>query len=309
MLILWDTKVKLNFGIDISIIQLFIYPCRIAIAVNNSYICSVKSSWQMQKRHTNKSQYFKEQAKTTEKFVIPFIENVKKLDKSMSILEIGCGEAGNLLPFVEQGYGRVVGIDLSPSRIEKAKGFYKERNLVDKIELIASDIYKVEPESLGRFDVIVMRDVIEHIHDQEKFMGLVKKFLSDDGKFFLGFPPWYNPFGGHQQTCKGKVLSKLPFYHILPMFMYKGILKLGGESEQTIESLVEIKETGISLERFEGILKRTKYKIDYKTHFLFNPNYETKFGLKPRILWPIFTWIPFFRNFYTTAGYYLVSNM
>ncbi len=40
--------------------------------------------------------------------------------------------------------------------------------------------------------------------------------------------------------------------------------------------------------------------------YLFNPNYEIKFGLKPRRAWPIFRSLPYLRNFYTTAGYYLL---
>src|SRR5690606_21454937 len=119
--------------------------------------------------------------------------------------------------------------------------------------------------------------------NQEKFMGFVKRFLKPEGKFFLAFPPWYNPFGGHQQICKSRVLSKLPFFHILPVFLYKGILKLFGENQKTINDLLEIKETGISIERFERILKKENYIIETNTLYFINPNYETKFGLKPRV--------------------------
>ena len=153
-----------------------------------------------------------------------------------------------------------------------------------------------------------MRDVIKHIPNQKKFMGFIKEFLEKDGKFFLGFPPRQNPFGGHQQVCNNKFLSKLPYFHILPHSVYKVILKIFGESEATINGLLEIKETGISIERFERIIKNENYIINKRTFYFINPNYETKFGLKPRKLTKLISLIPWFRNFFTTAMYYVVSK-
>ena len=153
-----------------------------------------------------------------------------------------------------------------------------------------------------------MRDVIEHIPNQEKFMAFAKRFLKPEGKFFLAFPPWQNPFGGHQQICQSKILSKLPYFHLLPKSMYKLMLKWFGETEKRTEELLFIKETGISIERFERILKLEKYQINKRTFYLINPNYETKFGLKPRIQLGIISAIPWVRNFFTTAMYYVISK-
>ena len=62
------------------------------------------------------------------------------------------------------------------------------------------------------------------------------------------------------------------------------------------------------VERFERILRKENFKIMKKTDYLINPNYEIKFGLKPkRVLIP-FNKIPFLRNFYTTAVYYVIKN-
>ena len=260
----------------------------------------------MQKRHKNKQQYFKEQGITTEKHVIPYLQDVMNIDENTTVLEIGCAEAGNLLPFVDMGC-KTTGVDISCGRIELAEEFYKDHKNRDRLTLICEDIYKVE--SLGEaFDLIVMRDVIEHIPNQEEFMGFVKRFMKPDGKFFLAFPPWQNPFGGHQQVCKSKILSKLPYFHLFPVAIYKFILKLFGESENGIKALLEIKETGISIERFERILKQESYTIDKRTFYFINPNYETKFGLKPRKQIGLITSIPWLRNLFTTAMYYIISK-
>jgi SAM-dependent methyltransferase len=255
----------------------------------------------MQERHTNLQRYFDEQAITTRKFVVPYIEEKKPLNQGLRVLEIGCGTGGNLIPFLEKGC-LVTGVDISATSIERARELLGMR---EGLTLIADDIYN-RTEADGLFDVIIMRDVIEHIHNQEKFMGFVKRFMAPGAVFFLAFPPWYNPFGGHQQIAKNRLLSKLPFYHILPSFIYKGILKLGGESQKTIGDLLEIKETGISIERFERICRIEQFTIARKTLYFINPNYETKFGLKPRVQWGVVTSIPFLRNFFVTAGYYLL---
>jgi 2-polyprenyl-3-methyl-5-hydroxy-6-metoxy-1,4-benzoquinol methylase len=262
----------------------------------------------MQDRHQNNEQYFKEQGVTTQKHVIPYLIRAGAIpslfpNEIFRILEIGCGEGGNLAPFLELDAVQVVGIDYAQSRIERAENYYQSHPNRQRLQLIHADIYTCS-EEIGKFDLIIMRDVIEHIHNQERFMGFVKQFMKPETVFFLAFPPWQNPFGGHQQICKNRLLSKMPFFHLLPTFLYRTVLRWGKESSKTIEDLLEIKETGISLERFERIVAREHYAVQQRTLFFINPNYETKFGLKPRVQWRWLSSIPWIRNFFVTAGYY-----
>ena len=259
----------------------------------------------MHDRHSNKQRYFKEQSYTTKNHIIPYLTEVMSIDENTSILEVGCGEGGNLMPFLDMGCKRIVGVDLSETKIQLARDFYKDHPSLNRIEFISADIYNIE--TLGKFDLIFTKDVIEHIHDQARFMKRMVDFLGENGRFFLAFPPWYNPFGGHQQMCKSKFLSKLPYFHLLPGPIYKWILKAFGESDLKISNLMEIKETGISIERFEKIIHRNEYQIDRKTYYFINPNYEVKFKLKPRKQAKLIGMIPFIRNFFTTANYYILS--
>lgn len=54
----------------------------------------------MQKRHTDRESYFDEQSQTSKNYYIPYIKEVigHIPDK---VLEVGCGEGGNLLPFAK----------------------------------------------------------------------------------------------------------------------------------------------------------------------------------------------------------------
>ena len=107
--------------------------------------------------------------------------------------------------------------------------------------------------------------------------------------------------------AKSKILSKLPYFHLLPMFMYKFTLKVFGISKGQIEALAEVKETGISIERFERIIKNSEYNIIKKKFYLFNPIYKWKFGINPKEQYSFISTIPFLRNFLTFGVYYIIK--
>ena len=139
----------------------------------------------MQERHSDSLRYFNEQALTTQKYVIPYLESLKKIDSSLSVLEIGCGEAGNLKPFLDLGC-TCVGIDISVSRIANGKLYFAEHSNVTNLTLIAEDIYDtVNPD---QFDIIITRDVIEHIPNQELFMKRLSRFYETRRSLLYWFP-------------------------------------------------------------------------------------------------------------------------
>jgi SAM-dependent methyltransferase len=259
----------------------------------------------MEERHRNRELYFKEQYTTLDTYILPFIEEFKPITKETQVLEIGCGYGGNLLPFLDKGC-QVTGVDIREQSIEDAKRLL-EIDKRDNLTLIAADIYDAK-ELEGKFDVIFMKDTLEHIPNQEKFIPLMKTFLKDDGVIFQGFPPWCNPFGGHQQMCESRFLSKLPWFHLTPRFMFKGIMKLFGEKDITIQGLLtDVYDTRISIQRFKRICRKNGLKIVKQDLYFINPNYEVKFKLKPRKVLPVFN-IPVLRDFYTTTGYYILKK-
>jgi hypothetical protein len=71
---------------------------------------------------------------------------------------------------------------------------------------------------------------------------------------------------------------------------------------------MDIKRTGISIERFERCLRASHLRVHAKTHYFVNPIYQYKFGLRPRIVWGWLSRLPWIRNFFTTGVYYLVGR-
>lgn len=259
--------------------------------------------------HGDKRYYFDMTHKVTVGHIIPFIKEQYQFPSEMRVLEIGCGEAGVLKAFTDLGY-KCTGIELEESRLEFAREFMKDELENGKIQFLNKDIYDVNPEvDLGtKFDLIILKDVIEHIPNQEKFMPQLHRFLNKGGVVFFAFPPWQMPYGGHQQVLPGKLASKMPYYHLLPGGLYPSFMKMFGVNESGIKTMEEIRDTGISIERFERICKVSEFFVVKKSSYLFNPIYEYKFGIKPRKQLNIIANIPFLRNYLVMGMYYLVRG-
>lgn len=279
-------------------------------AVNNNfptfvYLKNIKLAL---KHHIDTKARYDQQVDNSSSYVLPFIEKTHTIGPGTRVFEVGTAEGGVLLPFIERGC-QCVGVDLDEPRVEQAKAYLNKEVAAGKVEFICQNIYDDSFVSRFKnsFDIIMLKDVIEHVPGHEQFIAHLKKFLRPGGQIFFGFPPWYMPFGGHQQLCRKKWASVLPWYHILPRFMYKGILEMAGEHPLVIKELLEIRDTRITIEDFEGIVKKVGMKIVNKQHFLINPIYKFKFGLQPRKQLAPVTWIPFLRNFVTTCVYYTIE--
>ncbi|GAB4421866.1 MAG: class I SAM-dependent methyltransferase [Bacteroidia bacterium] len=259
-------------------------------------------------QHRSVQVRFDQQVENARTYLLPFIGEVMPLQPGMEVLEIGCGEGGVLRAFSDQG-ARVLGVDLSTSRIATARELMADEIARGQADFRVKNVYDTDfaAQYAAAFDLIILKDTIEHIPGQERFIPYLRTFLRPGGKIFFGFPPWRMPFGGHQQICENKRLSKLPWIHLLPRPLYQGLLRMGGESDRVVRDLLEIKDTGISLQRFERIVRQAGLHTDRRILFLINPIYSYKFGWKPREQFRWLAAIPHLRDFLTTAGWYIVS--
>lgn len=258
----------------------------------------------MQKRHKDRAIYFKELSITSKEYFIPYIQHWHAIKTGMNVLEIGCGDGGNLLPFSQMGC-HTVGVDKATYRIEDAKRFFEETHANGIF--IAEDIFKLKNLE-GNFDIILCHDIFEHIADKEKFLSGLNKYLKPDGIVFMSFPAWQMPFGGHQQICKSSILSHFPFIHLFPTPIYNGLLKAFGENKECIKELLSIKNTSVSIELFESMVKKTILRIADRELWFINPHYQAKFGLSPRKLNRLIASIPFLRDFFSTSCFYILKK-
>lgn len=259
----------------------------------------------MQERHSNQEQYFTELMETSEGYFKPYLERFVSLD-GVSILEIGCGQGGNLYPFYAAGC-RVKGLDLDEIKIDAANELFADReNISASYEFSTENFFDMKSDE--QFDIILVHDVIEHIFEKELFMNRTRELLKDGGTAFFRFPAWNMPFGGHQQISKSKICAAIPFTHLLPAGLYKRYLKLFKDEEWKIEELLDIKRCRTTIELFERIADRTGFSILDRKLWLINPHYKVKFGLRPMGLPGWLSRIKYLRNFYTTSCFYLLRK-
>lgn len=204
----------------------------------------------MQKRHKDRQCYFNELANTSRSFYIDYVKQFISLSPSTHILEIGCGEGGNLLPFAELGC-KVTGIDRAASRIHQAETFFTASGY--KGEFTTTDFFNFS--SASRYQLILIHDVIEHISNKEEFFRCLSPLLAKRGIIFWGFPSWQMPFGGHQQICHNRFVSSLPFIHLCPGILYRFLLRCFHETPSCIEELSDIKRCRMTIDTLNNLLK------------------------------------------------------
>jgi SAM-dependent methyltransferase len=256
--------------------------------------------------HLDRSVKFRQQHLNARDHIVPYVEEVLDLG-GKRVLEIGCGEGGVLQAFLDRGC-RCVGVDLSAAKIEFANDHMAAEVEAGRIEFVSRDVYDADVrERFHRaFDLLILKDTIEHIYDHERLLRLIRDFLSPGGVLFVAFPPWRMPFGGHQQMA-GSRLAKLPYYHMLPRPVYRGLLRAFGETDEQVGVLMEIVDTRLSIRRFETLIGRCGYRTLRRRFYLINPIYEHKFGLKPVRQLPVLRSLPWIRDFVTTTCYYLIQ--
>lgn len=121
-------------------------------------------------------------------------------NKWNSFLDLGCGDGSLLYALDKKGLlnGKLVqAIDLSESRINLIKNINK--NFIGFVD-DACNIKNIKDNSI---DFLVSSQVIEHVGDDNKMVGEIRRILRDDGLVYLStvFKKWY---GWYFYRCEGR---------------------------------------------------------------------------------------------------------
>ena len=218
------------------------------------------------------------------------------------VLEVGCAEAG-LLKFFSSKGANCYGIELSNERFKNAILLNEATN--NQFNLFQANIcYPETYKGLikDKFDLIIIRDVIEHIPEKELALKNIYGLLKVGGKLFMSFPPKYCAYAGHQQTAP-KILAKLPYLHLMPNTLYKYYLLIIGCNKNKIDYLIKTKSTRISIAEMKSITKKIGYKIKKESNWLIRPAYSFRFGI-PKLKNP-FSIVPLFNELFCNGILFL----
>jgi 2-polyprenyl-3-methyl-5-hydroxy-6-metoxy-1,4-benzoquinol methylase len=253
--------------------------------------------------HHDQERYWRMQYRCAQEYIIPFLENSCNINLcGKSVLEIGCGEGGVIAAFYDHGCS-AVGMDISEARLQKAETL-AANDRRRGIRFACVNILDPQQTTAWQqqFDLIVMKDVIEHLPGHREALGHIARLLKPRGHLFISFPPWYMPYGAHQQMFNS-ILKFIPFTHLLPRRWFRALARRFGERQVLVDELVDLYDSRLSLTAFKKLLRAAPFKVIFNKLYLINPMYEYKFGLRP-ISHPGFVAnVPIIREFITTAAY------
>jgi 2-polyprenyl-3-methyl-5-hydroxy-6-metoxy-1,4-benzoquinol methylase len=112
---------------------------------------------------------------------------IVRAGRAKRVLDIGAAYAGFSLAALKSGAEEVVSVDIDPGLKACADALSADRKM--KLDYRLMDICS-DPgwQDLGKFDLIICNDVIEHVATPGIFLKRLCKMLSDDGRLILEIP-------------------------------------------------------------------------------------------------------------------------
>lgn len=164
--------------------------------------------------------------------LVPWLRSLGVFPNKAEVCEIGCAEGGVLTAFMKQGASFGLGTDIAGALLDQISEPLAEALNVEVTyahhDVIGDAIPRVWKE---RFDVVVLRDVIEHLDDPTIAIQNIARIMKPGGVILITFPPYHSAFGGHQQLL-GNGTSGLPWVHLLPKSLFFCVIKSGDPQNQ-----------------------------------------------------------------------------
>lgn len=123
---------------------------------------------------------------STWSFIEEMVAERASSDEPFHICDLGCGDGANLFALHSRGLlekaKTVVGIDISPERIERLEGL-TERGL--QVMGLVSDACSVKQLANESFDLVICSQLIEHVPDDEALVREIRRLLKKRGKAYI----------------------------------------------------------------------------------------------------------------------------
>ncbi len=252
--------------------------------------------------------YRRYQRTLADEYLIPILSRWGVELRGKRLLEVGCGDGGCGAAFSVAGC-RVVMMDIDERLVSLAARHNKREGIDAKT--FVGDVLDENAAFYreGPFDLVMFRDVIEHLGDPGGALRVARRFLSKGGVVFVIFPPYYSPYGAHQQILprKGTRLApynKLPYLQLLPRGLFESLVRGEGNAHREVNRLSRIR---LTIGKFERCVREAGMVAVRKKMFLSRPSFALRYGI-PVVGASFLGSIPVAREVAVTAAYYLLAR-
>jgi SAM-dependent methyltransferase len=245
--------------------------------------------------------YFDYQRRVATEVVLPWIARRADLE-GVTVGDFGCHEGGMLEALRDSGVGAAVGYELNESVVARSRFKPDERF---RIEI--ADLTKLADPP--RFDLILLHDVLEHVHEPAAVLAAVRRALKPGGHAFVSFPPYWSAFGGHQHLAAGWA-RVTPYVHYLPRKVFFRVARPADNEYMTqsdsLEDLISVRRTRLSLQGAESAFGATGFVVVAREGFFLRPEYRVRYGLPEMGAGPLIA-VPGVREVLLNGVFYLVA--
>ncbi len=109
------------------------------------------------------------------------------LSKGAEVLDLGCGHGIFGAELLKRGCSVL---------------FADESNfLLPELRASQFQVINIDKEGLaklGKYDLVICSNVLEHLSEPQKFIASIADILKPDGKMYLSWTNWLSPWGGHE---------------------------------------------------------------------------------------------------------------
>lgn len=252
--------------------------------------------------------YRRYQAALAERYLIPVLSRWGVSLPGRKFLEVGCGDGGCGAAFCLAGCD-VVMMDIDERLVEIAKQLNREEKI--EVKTYVGDVLDETSACYekGPFDLVMFRDVMEHIDRPELALGIVRERLSKNGFVFVVFPPYYSAYGAHQQILPRKSIgplpyNKLPFIQLLPR---RWFLRLAAGDTAANREVARLSGIRLTIRRFERAVGGAGLRVRAKKLFLSRPTFSLRYGV-PAVDAGLLGRVPGVGELLVTGAYYLLER-
>ena len=170
-------------------------------------------------------------------------------------LDSGCGVGGSSRYLaLRHPEATGLGVTLSPVQAENGMRYNREAGVANRLEIRAQDVYTLDPETDGQFDVIWSMESAEHMADKKALFDLFHRMLKPGGQLLMA--TWcHRPEPPALTAEDQKILENIcELYHLPPLV---SIPTLAAAAQSVGLQHVETEDWSAAVEPFWGAVIRS----------------------------------------------------